>query len=152
MVAVCVAISGICCVIDLIIKSKVEDNTIQPQNLKMLPIEIKKAHNAGFAMNLREDKPHVVRCVSCVAMIMALLYQMFLLGCQKRTAEKISGALALGGALSNFYDRMTRGYVVDYISVKTKYKKASSVVFNIADVCILLGSVGLLLFRKGKKD
>jgi signal peptidase II len=46
--------------------------------------------------------------------------------------------LQLGGALGNWIDRMTVGYVVDFISV------GNFPVFNVADSCITIG-VGVLL-------
>lgn len=50
----------------------------------------------------------------------------------------ISSGLILGGALSNLYDRIFLGYVVDYIDIRIWP------VFNLSDSCITIG-VGLLL-------
>jgi len=71
----------------------------------------------------------------------------------KHHAEKLfcSGlALVLGGAIGNLYDRLTLGYVVDflYFHINELYWPA----FNVADSAICVG-VGLLLldsFRKQK--
>jgi len=56
--------------------------------------------------------------------------------------------LILGGAASNFYDRIVLGYVVDYLDFRVWP------VFNLADSCICIG-VGLLVlqsFRHQKID
>lgn len=57
-------------------------------------------------------------------------------------------ALVLSGALGNVIDRMLLGYVVDFISVHWKHWYFPT--FNIADSCITLGAIGLLVdgFKK----
>lgn len=52
--------------------------------------------------------------------------------------ERIALGLVLGGALGNALDRLTRGYVIDFIHVRFWP------VFNVADIAITLGA-GLLL-------
>jgi signal peptidase II len=59
--------------------------------------------------------------------------------------QKTGLAVVLGGALSNLYDRVKRGYVVDYFSVQKK--GLDQVVFNLGDLFIFLGSV---LFALGE--
>lgn len=150
MVIICIAISLICCCVDLAIKEWVENKTIQTQEFKKVPLKIRRVHNSGFLMNTLDDKPRMVQKVSFVVAMFFGFYQMFLLSSKRCAAAKISGAFMLGGAISNLYDRVIRGYVVDYVSIKTKWKKVGNIVFNLADVCIFLGSIGLLLF--GKKE
>lgn len=57
--------------------------------------------------------------------------------------EPIALALILGGALGNLYDRLTLGYVVDFISLHYQQHRWPS--FNIADSAICAGAVMLLL-------
>ena len=58
----------------------------------------------------------------------------------------------LGGAIGNFIDRMTLGFVVDFLEFFYKNRQYSWPTFNIADVAISIGvvliSVELLLFSK----
>ena len=65
----------------------------------------------------------------------------------------IALALVLGGAIGNLYDRVTLGYVVDFILVhwKTQWYFPA---FNIADSAITVGAVMLALdmFRGNKSD
>lgn len=59
-------------------------------------------------------------------------------------------ALVLGGALGNLYDRLTLGYVVDFLLFY--YQQWAWPAFNVADSAIC-GGVGLLLldsFRQGR--
>ncbi len=52
-------------------------------------------------------------------------------------------ALILGGAIGNLIDRVSLGYVVDFIHVY--YKNSHFPAFNIADSAITLGTILLLI-------
>ncbi len=52
---------------------------------------------------------------------------------------RLAMGIQLGGALGNLLDRLTQGYVTDFISVGT------FAVFNVADACISIGVVVLVL-------
>lgn len=60
---------------------------------------------------------------------------------EKRLA--LSLALILGGALGNLYDRLTLGYVVDFIDVYVNSLHWPA--FNIADSAITVGAIILLI-------
>jgi signal peptidase II len=57
-------------------------------------------------------------------------------------------ALILGGAIGNFYDRITLGYVVDFLNFH--YHNIYWPAFNVADSAICVGVACLLLdsFKK----
>ncbi len=57
-------------------------------------------------------------------------------------------ALVLGGAIGNLYDRITLGYVVDFLYFH--YEQLAWPAFNVADSAICVG-VGLLLLDSFKK-
>jgi signal peptidase II len=52
---------------------------------------------------------------------------------------RLSLGLYLGGALGNLIDRLRQGYVTDFISI------GSFSVFNIADACVSMGVVALIV-------
>lgn len=58
-------------------------------------------------------------------------------------------ALVLGGALGNLYDRLTLGYVVDFLFFH--YRQYSFPAFNVADSAISVGVV-LLLWDSVRKS
>ncbi len=62
---------------------------------------------------------------------------------QKKSFEVLGLALVLGGALGNLYDRVTLGYVVDFILVY--YDPYYFPAFNIADTAITIGAGCLIL-------
>ena len=55
----------------------------------------------------------------------------------KAKAVKIASALIIGGALGNLYDRIFRGFVVDFIDIRF----INYPVFNIADCCVVCGAI-----------
>lgn len=50
-------------------------------------------------------------------------------------------SILLGGAYSNTYDRLVRGYVVDYFGFQVKNERLRNIVFNISDFCIMIGAL-----------
>jgi signal peptidase II len=66
-------------------------------------------------------------------------------------ALRVALCMELGGAVGNLIDRVTQGYVTDFVSV------GNFAVFNVADSCITVG-VGVLILgiwlqeRRKKKD
>jgi len=58
----------------------------------------------------------------------------------KKTLTQFFLALILGGGIGNLIDRIFRGSVTDFISIWI-YPS-----FNIADVCISVGIIGIIIF------
>ena len=63
----------------------------------------------------------------------------------------LSFSLILSGALGNLFDRVFRGYVVDFISFTIFGREMA--VFNIADIYITFGVflLALIIIKEGKK-
>jgi signal peptidase II len=61
-------------------------------------------------------------------------------------------ALFLSGGVSNWFDRVTRGSVVDFISVGLGPLRTG--IFNVADVAIVLGAAVVMLaeLRQGPDE
>ena len=140
-------------ILDLGIKDTIEetDSTSFPKDLEGTngKIVLHKSHNDGFAMGLFRSKPEMVKMVplmvvSAVGGIFAWLYPK-----KGQHVDKLAIAMVLGGALSNVYDRLYRGYVVDYFSIQ--WKKLKKVVFNLGDIFIFLGA-GLLMVAEIVRD
>lgn len=62
---------------------------------------------------------------------------------------RISAGLLVGGALGNVADRLLYGYVLDFLNMSC-CGIANPFVFNLADVFIFAGALGLILFDGGK--
>jgi len=150
MILICTGIAVLLFAADVVIKQYVEDNFrfSDKQDILGGKSEMRKVHNYGFAMNLLDKKPNIVKIGSIIAGVLLLFYQFGLFLKKGRLMEKLGCAIALGGAFSNMYDRIVRGYVVDYIGFKAKWKKLNQLTFNLGDFCIFLGAFIMLIFSK----
>ena len=106
-------------------------------------ITITKHHNKGAALNFMEQKPEIILGVACVTFgyVLSLIRQ--ILTEEGNVLTKLGLSLVTGGGLSNLYDRVKRGYVVDYFTIN--YGKLKKVIFNLADICIFIGSFLMIL-------
>ena len=57
---------------------------------------------------------------------------------------KLAMSFLLGGALSNVWDRLRQGFVVDYFSFRVPLEKLRRIVFNLSDLFIFAGA-GLMI-------
>ena len=153
MIMICILLIVLVAGIDLACKWYVDSKFKRGETLTFCKekLTVRKVHNKGMMLNVLEKRPEIVKVCSFVAMLMALIYQMFLFTTQGRLREKIGVALISGGALSNTFDRIKRGYVVDYIGFHFKWKKAANVTYNLGDFAIFAGTI-LVLIEHLKKN
>ena len=55
----------------------------------------------------------------------------------------ISLTLIMAGGIGNLIDRIFRGYVIDYIDINPLMEYP---MFNIADICVVIGCIGILMY------
>ena len=96
--------------------------------------------NTGAAFSILEGKR--IFLVILTAVVLAGMLYLLLAGRVKRKPYIWCMSLILAGGAANLIDRVFRGYVVDFIDVNI----INFAVFNFADICAVVGSVGLLLF------
>ena len=139
---------------DLFTKKLVSSNLSLGEVIYILPIfDLVLAHNSGAAFSFLADQGGWQRWFF---ISLTLVTCLFLYGWLNSLAKQekwlaLALTLILGGALGNFYDRLTLGYVVDFLSFHWQgyYFPA----FNLADAAITCGAVlllGLNLFQKQK--
>ena len=124
---------------DLCIKNYIEKNKEFHKDEEILggKIIITKYHNKGAFLNALEKHRKILLTISGF-FFGALILVLALLIPQKRSKLfTFAVALVVGGASSNMYDRVKRGYVVDYFS----FSFLKKVVFNISDIFIFVGSI-----------
>lgn len=92
--------------------------------------------NTGAAFGILKGETIILTIISVVFIIL-ILYNI-----KDIVKEKYywAAALILGGAVSNLYDRIFYGFVIDFIAVP------HFSVFNIADSAITLGAIGLFVY------
>lgn len=104
-------------------------------------IILDKAHNYGAVLNIGEGNPKMIKRISLI--IAGGIFAVFARALAKKESAWycLGMALLLGGSASNVYDRIKRGYVVDYFHFRVKWKKLRQMVFNLADMFIIAGAV-----------
>jgi len=111
--------------------------------------DLVRYHNEGAAFSFLAGAGGWQRIFFSAIAIVASVVIVYLL--RKHKAEKLfcfALALVLGGALGNLYDRLTLGYVVDFLLFH--YQGWYWPAFNVADSAISCGVVLLLIdsFKK----
>ena len=101
--------------------------------------------NPGAAFSFLSDQGGWQRYFLIVISLLAVIYIPWLINQYKKNMLIVIGLpLILGGAIGNLYDRISYGYVIDFIyfHIAEFYWPA----FNVADSAI---SIGVLLFLYG---
>lgn len=129
--------------LDLGVKQVIEDqeDATFPRDLPCAKgwIRLYKNHNFGFPFGFLEKRPQLVKYVPLMVVSALTGALAALMDRRDSLLEKWGLAIAIGGAISNIYDRIVRGYVVDYFSIQ--WKGLKKVVFNLGDIFIFLGAV-----------
>ncbi|MBR5577899.1 MAG: signal peptidase II [Lachnospiraceae bacterium] len=135
---------------EFFIKSRVEGSFSFRQRLPILKgrIILRKYHNHGAFLNILEKKRKFLHLISLIFTLFIALFFFLTFFQRGNRFLRLGLTLLLGGAFSNTYDRLTRGYVVDYFSFHTPFKKFNQIVFNLSDFCIIIGSLLLVIFQK----
>ncbi len=111
------------------------------------------AHNSGAAFSFLASESGWQRWFfSVIALVVSIGITIWITRLKStETWLAVALALVLGGAIGNLWDRVTLGYVVDFIDVY--YQQSHWPAFNIADSAICVGAVLLIIdsFR-GERD
>ena len=83
---------------------------------------IRKHHNKGMMLNAGQKRRRLVAAVSLAFTLILTVVFIVSLGHRGNNLLRLGLALLLGGAFSNTYDRLRRGYVVDYVSFPVKWQ------------------------------
>lgn len=140
-------------VLDLLIKNHIEKSLEEGGerpfcNGRLL---IRRYHNKGAFLDIGEGKQGIVTMLSLgLTLFMSVIF-LLTFSLRGNSALKAGLALLLGGAYSNTYDRLTRKYVVDYVSFPVKNRRFRRIVFNISDFCIMIGALLLAVGETRKK-
>ncbi|MFA5047991.1 MAG: signal peptidase II [Patescibacteria group bacterium] len=107
-------------------------------------IKFKLFFNSGLAFGVQLN--YYLILFFYFVFIFLLLWQWLASYLKDQKAIGLMWWLVILGAFSNLWDRLILGQVIDYLDVKF-YS-----VFNLADVMIVCGVVGLLVLLAGKKE
>lgn len=130
------AVSGGLAAIDNNIKNSIENGAIDNGVIDKTNgfAEIEKHHNKGIPLNKFDNYTKEITAISASVLTAHALSTGVQALNDDDLAMDIANTLILGGALSNVYDRIKRGYVVDYLKIGKK-----RAIYNISDFMIITG-------------
>ena len=133
------ALTGIAVILasaDGIIKSLVDKDVIKNGNIDKNGVaEIEKHHNKGLALNRLETHTKEITDISKAMLAVQAINTALHAVKEDDPIGDAANAIILAGAMSNTYDRISKGYVTDYLKVGKK-----TVIYNISDFFILGGT------------
>ncbi|MGB3315229.1 MAG: signal peptidase II [Albidovulum sp.] len=112
---------------------------------------LRMAWNQGVNFGLLSNSSDLARWgLIALALAISLWVWLWVRREPHRVIAKVSAGLLIGGALGNVVDRLIYGAVADFLnmSVPGLYNPYS---FNIADITIFAGAIGLVLFTGREK-
>ncbi len=106
-------------------------------------IKIHYEVNKGMMMGLCKDKRKLVLTITTILLSCLLTSTIYIiLAKEGLVIIKLGLILLSAGAFSNALERYIYKHVIDYISFPNFFiKKIRNVIFNIADICIFVGSL-----------
>jgi signal peptidase II len=115
------------------------------QNIHVLPFfDLTRVHNTGISLGLLSAESETGRWL-LVAMTAAIAGVVgWWLTREEQRGDRLALGVVLGGALGNIVDRIRFGYVFDFADLHIGDFRPF-LVFNVADACISIGVVILLL-------
>lgn len=145
-----IILSIIFLIIDQITKILVVNSLVPGENIEIIKniFSIIYTNNTGAAFSILLGK-RIFLIVVAVLIIGVLLYYI-----KRNKIEKKRDIIALsfiiGGSLGNLIDRIIRGYVIDFISIKIG--NYNFPIFNVADILIVIGVFLLLLSSRRRQS
>ena len=104
--------------------------------------------NDGAAFSIFREKQFLLIIISFI--FLYIIYKFIREEKNLTKYKTISYSLLVGGIFGNLFDRIFYGYVIDYLDFKIfNYNFA---IFNLADVCIVIGLLLLLFNKVSEKD
>ena len=132
--------------LDIVSKNFIQNKIMYGEQVEITSfLSLVHFQNTGAAFSFLSDQGGWQRYFLIAISLLAVLYIPWLINQYKKNILIVIGLLLiLGGAIGNLYDRISYGYVIDfiYLHIAEFYWPA----FNVADSAI---SLGVLLFLYG---
>ena len=132
--------------LDILSKNFIQNKMIYGEQVEITSfLSLVHFQNTGAAFSFLSDQGGWQRYFLIAISLLAVLYIPWLINQYKKNILIIIGLfLILGGAMGNLYDRISYGYVIDFIYLH--FAEFYWPAFNVADSAI---SLGVLLFIYG---
>jgi signal peptidase II len=146
-----IAFSMLWIVIDQITKYLAVNHLVYGQPKVILPVlNFTLSFNNGAAFGMFNDQPGwqiIFFSVLAIVVCGFLINYLFRTPCEKR-CRLLGLSLVIAGAIGNLIDRLWHHTVIDFISCHVG--DWSFAIFNVADACITMGVIALLISMHSK--
>ena len=132
---------------DQLLKSWVASSIVLGGSKQLIPdiIELTNLRNSGAAWSIFEGQQTFFTIITIIAII---VIGYFIWQYRKNIPMLIGLSLIMAGTIGNFIDRLRQGYVVDMF--ETTF--INFPIFNIADMCLTIGVIWLIICILKEKD
>ena len=122
------------------------------ESISVIPgfIHFHMAWNTGINFGLFANNGEIARWVLIAVAVLMSGFIAFWMRSEVRTIALISAGLVIGGAVGNAIDRLIYGGVADFLNV-TCCGIRNPFSFNVADIAIFLGLLGIIFFATDTK-
>ncbi|EDX41775.1 signal peptidase II [Limosilactobacillus reuteri] len=147
LLGITIGIILILTICDQLLKSWVASSIVLGGSKQLIPgiIELTNLRNSGAAWSIFEGQQTFFTIITIVAII---VIGYFIWQYRKNILMLIGLSLIMAGTIGNFIDRLRQGYVVDMF--ETTF--INFPIFNIADMCLTIGVIWLIICILKEKD
>lgn len=147
LLGIAIGIILILTICDQLLKSWVASSIILGGSKQLIPgiIELTNLRNSGAAWSIFEGQQTFFTIITIIAII---VIGYFIWQYRKNISVLIGLSLIMAGTIGNFIDRLRQGYVVDMF--ETTF--INFPIFNIADMCLTIGVIWLIICILKEKD
>lgn len=115
-------------------------------------LNLRMAWNRGINFGLLHSYSDIMRWVLIAVALTIVIWVILWVRREKLGyGAQLSAGLLVGGALGNVIDRVIYGAVADFLNMSCCGIQ-NPFAFNIADVGVFAGAIGLIVFSGGKSD
>lgn len=147
LLGIAIGIILILTICDQLLKSWVASSIVLGGSKQLIPgiIELTNLRNSGAAWSIFEGQQTFFTIITIIAII---VIGYFIWQYHKNISVLIGLSLIMAGTIGNFIDRLRQGYVVDMF--ETTF--INFPIFNIADMCLTIGVIWLIICILKEKD
>lgn len=147
LLGIAIVIILILTICDQLLKSWVASSIVLGSSKQLIPgiIELTNLRNSGAAWSIFEGQQTFFTIITIIAII---VIGYFIWQYRKNIPMLIGLSLIMAGTIGNFIDRLRQGYVVDMF--ETTF--INFPIFNIADMCLTIGVIWLIICILKEKD